>query len=384
MKVLLLIHGLDVGGAESIVAHLAHSLRAGGDAVEIGCLGELGQIGEELRGDGIAVHVHPRRTGFDATLPLRLARQVRAGRYDVVHAHQRTALFYGMLAGLGHTSPMVYTEHGPLEVPVASLRQRAFNRVFRRRLSRISAVSDHAARALSVGEGFGGRQITVIPNGIDVGRWRTAADHAERRALRERCGLPSSGAVLGTVGRMHTVKDQALLVRMLAVIRRRRADASLALVGDGPESGTLAALARQHGVADAVYFLGMRRDVDRVVPAFDVFCLSSRWEGIPLTLLEAMAARVPVVAAATGGVPEAARHEREALLVPTAARNGTEASVTERAADVAAFAAAAERLLDDAELRTRLTDAALARVEAHFDIGAVCQRYRQLLASVVA
>src|SRR6185369_1529134 len=187
--------------------------------------------------------------------------------------------------------PTVYTEHGPLGVPQAKARQRVFNRLLRWRLSRITAVSDDAARGLACGEGFRGRPISVIPNGVDVRHWRMAAEGADRAALRTRCGLPVAGVVLGAVGRLHAVKNHALLVRALADIRRRRSDAALVLVGDGPERETLAALARRHDVAGAVHFLGLRRDVAQILPAFDVFCLPSQWEGIPLTLLEAMAAR---------------------------------------------------------------------------------------------
>lgn len=368
MKVLLLVHGLDVGGAESMMAHLARHLRAAGDDVEFGCLGALGVIGAELRDEGIPVVVHARRPGFDATLPWRLAGCIRAGRFDVVHAHQRTALFYGLLAGLLHATPIVYTEHGPLFGSDAGALQRAFNRLLGRRACRITAVSEHAARALVADEGFAGRDVGVIPNGIDVAAWAAAA-RGDRAAARARLGLPSETVILGSVGRLHAVKNQRMLVRALADLRRRVPGAALVLVGDGPERDALAESARQLGVGDAVRFLGQRRDVDRILPAFDLFCLASLSEGIPLTLLEAMAARVPIVATAAGGIPEAVRPDLEALLIDAAAPAA------------AHFATAAERVLGDAALRHRLTERAFVRVGAEFRLDAVCQRYRGLLTS---
>ena len=132
-----------------------------------------------------------------------------------------------------------------------------------------------------------------------------------------------------------------------------------------------------------MHFLGERRDVAQILPAFDVFCLTSLSEGIPLTLLEAMAARVPVVAVAAGGIPEVVRPEREALLVGGAPADGQRHPRSPAAPDAAQFAAAAQRLLGDAALRQRLTQGAVARVRADFAIDTVCGRYRQLLAGTV-
>ena len=242
MKVLLLVHGLVVGGAEVMVAHLARHLRAGGDTVEIGCLGELGPIGEELRAEGLRVVVHARQPGFDATLPWRLARCVRAGGFDVVHAHQRTALFYGLLAGWLHMAPFVYTEHGPLFGPAPSTAQWLFNRLLRWRVGRITAVSRDAASGLAAQEGFAGRAIEVVPNGVDPEPWAAAAGDGSD-AARARCRLPQQAAILGSVGRLHAVKNQQLLVRVIAHLRQQMAHALLVLVGDGPERERLAALA---------------------------------------------------------------------------------------------------------------------------------------------
>jgi glycosyltransferase involved in cell wall biosynthesis len=378
VRILLLVHGLDVGGAESMIAHLARHLRASGDDLEIGCLGALGTIGEELRADGLSVVMYPRRPGFDLTLPWRLAARARAGRFDVVHTHQRTALFYGLLAGLLHAVPIVYTEHGPWVGPGPRAGQRLFNRLLGRRACRITAVSDDAARRLKEIEGFAGRDITVIRNGVDGGAWAAAARDG-RASARARVGLPSQAVILGSVGRLHAVKNHQMLIEVIAELRRRVPAAALVLVGDGPERAALAALAQERGVADAVRFLGWRRDVDRILPAFDLFCLSSLSEGIPLTLLEAMAARVPIVAMAAGGVPEAVRHDVEALLIDGVTAAGAGRSTTEAAA-AQRFATAVERLLGDAALRDRLTERAAARVRDEFNLAAACERYRDLLA----
>ncbi len=361
MKVLLLIHGMDLGGSESMVAALARYLLARGDAVEIGCLGVLGRLGAEVRAAGMPIVVHARRHGPDATLPLRLAQRIRAEQFDVVHAHQRTALFYGLLAGLLHYAPLVYTEHGPAVGTPIRWRQRVFNRALGWRARRVTAVSQHLARQLVECEGLRSAKVEVIHNAVDVERFAGGA-RGGRDAARVQLGLPASAAIIGSVGRLDAVKNYALLMRAVRLLPEHW----LVLVGDGPEQEALTALAQQLGITARVRFLGMRRDVGHVLPAFDVFCLSSVSEGIPLSMLEAMAARVPVVATRAGGIPEAVRHEREALLV-----DGNPADL----------AAALARVLADAALRRALTDSAFTRVATEFVLDAVCRRYAEVLES---
>jgi glycosyltransferase involved in cell wall biosynthesis len=373
VKVMLLVHALDIGGAELGVVQLARHLRRCGDTVEIGCLGELGALGEDVRQE-LDVVVHARRPGFDRTLPWRLAQHIRRTRVDVVHAHQRTAFFYGVLSGILHTTPIVYTEHGPWFGPPPSALQVVFNRVLGWRAGHITAVSRDVKRALGALEGFAGRDIAVVPNAIDVARVAAGAPGG-RDAARRRFGLPLHAPILGTVGRLDPVKNHRLLVHVVARLRRRLPNALLVLVGDGPERTALETLVRERSAGDAVRLLGVQRDVERILPAFDVFALSSLSEGIPLSLLEAMAAGVPVVATAVGGIPEAARAGEDALLV-----DGTP---SEEADYVERFATAVEHLLRNPASARRLAESAAQRVRQEFDLDVVYQRYRDILAAAV-
>ena len=368
MKALLLIHGLGIGGSETMLAQLARHLRSCGDAVEIGALGELGAVGLALREQGFDVVVHARRPGFDRTLAPRLAQRVRRDGFDVVHLHQRTALFYGLLAGLLHRTPIVYSEHGPPAAPMHR-RQRWFNRALAWRIAGITAVSRDIEHELRTAEGFAGHRVTVIPNAIDVGRFSPSAP-AAREAARRRLGLPLHAPVVGSVGRLEAVKNYAALLRAVALLRRRRPDVQLAIAGDGAERSALQSLASDLGMTDALHLLGAQQDIAQILPALDVFALPSRSEGIPLSILEAMAAGVPVVATAVGGIPEAARADVDALLLPASPASDEGAS---------RFAAAIELLLSDQDLAHRLATNARARVCSEFDIDIACRRYRDVL-----
>src|SRR5262249_5792952 len=220
---MLLVHGLGVGGAEAMGAHLARHLRRSGDAVEVGCLGELGMLGEELRDEGIEVVVHARRSGFDPTLPWRLARRLRRQSIEVMHVHQRTAFFYGVLAGLLHPARIVYTEHSPWFGPPPRARQLLFNRALAWRAARITAVSRDARGALTAIEGFTARRIDVTPNAVDAERFAPGVAVGRAGARRE-LGLPPQAPIVGSVGRFDPVKNQRVLVQLLALLRRRFPD----------------------------------------------------------------------------------------------------------------------------------------------------------------
>jgi L-malate glycosyltransferase len=380
VKVLLLVHSLGVGGAEVMVCSLARHLRVGGADVEIGCLDEVGTLGEELRDAGFSVRLFDRRPGFDRRLPLRLGRHIRRAGFDVVHAHQRPAFFYGLLAGLLHATPLVYTEHGPGEGRGPSRKKKMFNRLLARRARRITAVAEDLKRRLIEVEGFNSLQIDVIPNGVDLGRFGSPVSQAVARA---RHGLPPQAQILGTVGRLHAVKNQALLLHVIARLNKRVPNALLVVVGSGAERPALEALAQQLEVADRVRFLGERRDIETVLPAFDVFSLASLAEGIPLTLLEAMAARVPIVATSAGGIPEAARPDREAILIAGAPPDCHIPLTAAGLEYVDNFTAAVVQRLQDSAGSRRLAERAYERVTRAFCMDAVCRRYTEILAATV-
>jgi glycosyltransferase involved in cell wall biosynthesis len=118
-------------------------------------------------------------------------------------------------------------------------------------------------------------------------------------------GVPQHAQVIGNVAALTGHKDHATLLEAMALVRARKPDARLVICGEGELRGALEARARALGIADRVLFAGFRRDLDRLMPAFDVFCLSSHLEGLGTSLLDAMALGLPVVATAAGGIPEA-------------------------------------------------------------------------------
>jgi len=380
MRLLLLVHGLPVGGTEVMVCHLARRLLQDGVTVAVGCLDELGDLGRGLAAEGIPVEVFGRRPGFDALLPLRIARSVHRRRIDVVHAHQYAPFFYGSLAMVLAGAPLVFTEHGRAYPDLPSARRRVFNHMFAPLTARITAVSRGVRESLHRVEGFNPQGIQVIYNGIDLERYGPRSAESDR-AARRRLGLPGAAPVIGTVGRLDPVKDHPLLLAAFRRVRDMCTGAHLVIVGDGPERERLVRLADAMGMAGAVSFLGQRLDVDQILPAFDVFALSSRSEGTPVTLIEAMAAGVPVVATAVGGVPEVVCDRETGLLVGRERPVRGEASTAEN--EVSTLAGALARVLSDPTLARGLADR--GRMEAHerFSLDAICAQYRAIYDELV-
>jgi glycosyltransferase involved in cell wall biosynthesis len=325
------LHGLWVGGAEVLAARLARRLRDRFRFLFV-CLDELGTLGAELRREGFAVHLLGRKPGLDWRCSLRLAGLLRREGVALVHAHQYTPFFYGMTARLLYRRPpILFTEHGR-HFPDHPRRKRMLaNRLLLRRRDRVVGVGEAVRRALIDNEGINADRVAVIPNGIDLARF---GDHGcDRLAVRREIGVGTDDLVILQVARLDYLKDHATALRALARVAGRRQNARLVLVGEGPELGKIRDLIRDSGLEANVLLLGLRKDVPRLLAAADLFLLTSISEGIPLTLIEAMAAGLPVVSTRVGGVGEVVEEGVTGLLAASGDDEGLADGVLRLAAD---------------------------------------------------
>ena len=351
------VQSLGVGGLERVVLDLARGLRGPRRRVLVYSLSPHVPLAPAFAAVGVDVRVVPQH-GLDATLTPRLARALRADGATLVHAHNFGRFFYlGPAAALAGV-PALYTEHSNTrrEEHALWLTQRPLSAL----AARIVAVSEDVRRGLVEDQGLRARRVRVVPNGIDAAPY--AAAGAQRDAVRAALGL-GGAFVVGSVARLVPVKDQACQLAALA----RCPQATLVLVGDGPERAALEALAAQLGVTARVRFLGTRHDVPNLLAAFDVFTLSSLSEGLPVAVLEAMAAGLPVVATRVGGVPEAVRDGVTGLLTPPR--------------DAAALGAA-WRALESPQRRAALGAAGRAVVRSRFSLAAMVRAYEALYESI--
>jgi glycosyltransferase involved in cell wall biosynthesis len=360
------IGALGIGGAErQLVNYLLAADRADFRHTAI-CLTEKGSLAATVRDAGVPVVVmRVRLRTLWRDLP-RLAAWLRRNDVALVHAHMFSAALWGRLAAMGAGVPArVLTEHG--RQLWKNRLQIGLDRLLTRHTCRHIAVSADGLRLRLAREKVAPDRIVLIPNGVAMPS--LADGEARRRRVRAELGLTDDQPVVGTVGRVVPVKGYTHLLAALAVLRARFPAVRWLLVGDGPDLPVLLAEADRTGMRDALLAVGVRSDITDLLAAMDVFVMSSVREGLPVALLEAMAAARPVVVTDVGGMPEAVTHDRDGLVVPVA--------------DPAALAEAIGGLLADPDAAARLAAAARATAEERYAITSVARRiedvYRQCL-----
>lgn len=293
-----------------------------------------------LAGQGVPVH-HLRRGRFDPRIVRDLVALVRARGARVLHVHGYAAADFGRLAARATGARLVLHEH------FADPRMPRYQAVADRLLSRLThgaiAVSG-STRDFLVRERFVPEdRVRVIWNGAPLDEF-APVPRERALALRAELGLAADALVVGSIGRLNAQKGHAHMLDAAARLLPRHPLARVLIVGDGDLGPALRERARELGIADRTIFAGHRADVAELLGVLDVFCISSLYEGTPLALFEAMAARKAVVSTAVDGCREVLVDGESGLLVPPA--------------DPAALAAALERTLADPALRERLASAA--------------------------
>ena len=328
IRVGFVLHVMQVAGAEVLVDE---TIRRLADRITpvVFCLDKVGALGERLLADDVPVIAYGRKPGIDWSVARRMAADIRKHRIQVLHAHQYTPFFYGAIAARrsGVRPKVIFTEHGRHYPDVVSARRRWINRlIFDRLADDVNAVCEFSARSLSEKDGFRASRIQVIPNGIDAPKYEASGDRA---ALRVRLGLHPGRRYVICVARFHPVKDHQMLIAAFAEVAGAHADVDLLLAGDGELRPAIEAQVRQLGLQGRVRLLGVRRDIADLLKAADVFALTSVSEAASITLLEAMAAGLPVVVTAVGGNPETVRDGVDGILVPRADAEATGRALTE-------------------------------------------------------
>jgi glycosyltransferase involved in cell wall biosynthesis len=224
---------------------------------------------------------------------------------------------------------------------------------------RIFAVSADLRQHM-IAEGLPPDRITVVYNGVEAGREPAPAERIEaKRAL----GFQQDDVLLGTVGRLDPVKELPTMIRAVAIVRASGVRCRLAIVGSGPAASALAELSQALNLGDAVGLVGYRNDIGSMLAAFDLYLNSSIHEGVSLTLLEAMAAGLPIIATRVGGNPEVVIHGQTGLLIPPR--------------DAQALADAIRALLRSPNHRQAMGHAARARVVEQFSVDRMVRSYHQ-------
>jgi glycosyltransferase involved in cell wall biosynthesis len=313
MRILYLSTSMGMGGADKLLISAAQEMRCRGHQILIVSLTPLGPMGLQARGAGIATESLQMRRGFpDPRGLLRLVRLVRSWRPDILHSHMihanlmaRALRLVVPLPALVSTIHNIY-EGGPLWM--------AAYRLTNGLVDHMTIVSQTAADRFIRESIIPKKLLRVLPNGLDTAPFRSVPA-GTRESLRSSLGLDDKFVWLA-VGRFEVAKDYPNMLHGFAKVREQDNRAVLLLVGRGSLQAETEALSRDLGLGGSVRFLGVRNDVPEVMSAADGYVLSSAWEGMPIVLLEAAAAGLPIVATVAGGNSEVVSDGVSGFLVP--------------------------------------------------------------------
>lgn len=390
IKILHVLDSLGVGGMERVVIDVVNGLDQSRFDQIVCCVSRKGEAAWRLR-DGAKCVDLEKGDGADRLMPLKIARVIRREAPDIIHTQSWSGVDAAIAKLITGGARLVHSEHGRNYPHLSS--EPSKRRIARRCLYHFSdsvfAVSNEVRDYYCRETGFPRDRMRVVPNGIDVRRM----DDTDRSGAREELGIGADDFVIGTVARLDATKDTITLARAFARLylsearagARARAEARaqssqkprtllkprlrLLIVGDGAISTAIESFVAEQGLNGAVIFTGVRHDVPRLLGVMNLFALSSLSEGMPITVLEAMASRLPVVATRVGALPELVEEGVTGFLVEPK----DDQTLAERFA----------RFCSNRDLARRFGQAARRKVEREYNLDLMLRRYAELYLSVL-
>jgi len=360
MRILQVIYCFGIGGSESVARDIALNMTEG-CTHSVAALEYDGPLRSTLEERNVRTFVINRQPAERLSPMFRLWKAMRQFNPDVVHTHHLYELFYAWPGALLSGARIVHTEHEyfSLMSSNACFRLRQLSRF----CSAVTGVNEETSAFLRDKAGIPAHKVHTVVNGIDLACFQQAG--LDREAL----GLSEDDLVAGVVARLHPVKDHAMLLNAFRLVVDQEPRAKLLIIGDGAERGKLEQQAVQLGLGGHVRFLGARSDVPDILQSLDVFVLSSKEEGLPLCILEAMAAGLPVAATNVGGIPTVVRPNENGMLVDPC--------------DSQAMANALLSLFNDKKQRVRLGMNGRRLVEQRYDLKQSIAAYASLYKATV-
>jgi sugar transferase (PEP-CTERM/EpsH1 system associated) len=348
---------------ERVVIDVANGLDRSQFEQAVCCLSRRGEAAGLLR-EGVRCLDLGKGETADHLMPLKLARVIRAERPDIVHTQSWSGIDAAIARLIICNPRLVHSEHGRNwpNLDFEPLKRRVARRCLYQLADAVFAISNEVRDYYCRETRFPRERMRVIPNGIDVRR----IDEADGTGVREELGIGADDFVVGTVARLDATKDTITLARAFSKLRVSPSPSKpkLLVIGDGDQRVAIEGFVAEQGLRGAAILTGVRHDVPRLLGAMDVFALSSLSEGMPITVLEAMAARLPVVATNVGALPEMIVEGVTGFLV--------------EAKDDQALAERLAKLRSDRDLAKRFGAEARRKVESEYNLDLMLRRYADL------
>jgi glycosyltransferase involved in cell wall biosynthesis len=314
-RLMIITHDLALGGLQQVIVNICNTINRDIFTPSILCLRDLGDYLPEIEKLGIQIHLIPQKKGTDYFSFLKVAQILRREKIDIIHTHNTQPFMDGVVGGmLAGIKTIVHTDHAR-DFP--DKRRYMFAEWFLSHfVYKVVAVSEHTALNLQKFEKISPKKIRVVYNGIDGGIQNDAV--IDKALKRKEIGIAASGPVLGIGVRLSEQKGITYLLNAMPEIIRLFPEITLVIAGKGPLEKKLNEEALALNIQTHVLFTGMRLDIPELLKMFDCYVLPSLWEGLPMVLLEAMAAGCPIVATDVGGVSSILRSGENGILVKPA------------------------------------------------------------------
>lgn len=313
-RILHLISSSGFLGAENVVLELSKELTKLNHWITIGILETRDnrhmELAERAREEGVNVRIFPSKGRFDKRTVFAIRAFIEREKGDILHSHNYKSDFYAFFAK-GKKHPWMVTNHLWKRTTVALMIYAHLDSLVMRKANRIVAVSEQIANDMKQ-RGIPAGKVTVIENGVSLERFRIG----NKDEMRKTFGFNSNEKVIGTVASLTPEKGHSYLMDAAREVIQKHPEARFLIVGDGPQRQSLEETTDRLGLSGKVIFTGSRRDIPEILSLLDAFVLPSLKEGLPIALLEAMAAMVPVIATKVGAVPKLIEDGMSGILIP--------------------------------------------------------------------
>jgi glycosyltransferase involved in cell wall biosynthesis len=308
--ILNLIESSGPGGAESIMLTLANYQHELGFESTV-CLQKEGWVSNRVNQLGLKLLLNPLKSSIDFLWLKKMYQYVKNHDIKLIHSHEFAMNFHGTLLSQISGVPCITTVHGKKYYPDKWSRRFIYRYISKH--SNLVAVSDDLKQFLVSEIEIKDRLINVLPNGVNIDDFKPS--DLVRTETRLKLGITDDQVLIGAVGNLYPVKGHTFLIDAAALVCKEYPQTVFMIAGRGQLEQELKEQAAQLGIENNILFLGFRDDVHRLLQAMDVFVMSSLSEGLPVSILEAMASRTPVVSTDVGGIPEVIIHNETGYLM---------------------------------------------------------------------
>lgn len=361
INLLYVIYSMENGGAETLAIRLAEKLDRELFNAAVCSLSDQGPLREVMERKGVTHFTLGKKEGKDFLLPFKLRKLIKEKKFKIIHTHNQGPLLYTYLGTrlLGKIK-IVHTEHINMAKEFSySKKHLLYNNILYRSLEGFINIAHHLTDEYQRRFDLSRAKVETIHNSVDV----ETHQFEPGNSLREELGLNVDAPLIGNISALRSQKDHLTMIKAMKKVCEKVPDATLVIAGDGELRDKLLEAVHKYGLNSNIKFLGYRSDVDSLLAQFDIFALSSLYEGLPLCVLEAMAAGKPIVATNADGTNEVVHNEKTGLLVPIG--------------DASSFADAILRIINDRNLASNMGDAAKMLVENKHNMAEMISNYEK-------